>query len=478
MQDEQMDHIIREAAEKHHPGYNENAWQQMNQLLDKHLPEKEPKRRFPFFWLLLLLLGGGAAYFIFKSGDKDKNRPVIASTPTAGKVADSKTGTGQNSNGQLTTASDAGNNNSSDNSNSGNVQNKIDQPAVNGNSIAGATNTFVLPIVKNDPSGKLSKPVAKISNSSKGNSRIKTKMGNAGDENSANNKNTDLAIETGKNDLKAPTQETENAGKSTANIPDVSVSTASAGDNNSNTKLKDKEKHDTAATTAKLKTKETPDNKATTTAIAKKKKEPKGFGQNFSVLLSGGSDLSFIKTDELGKATAAYGVGLGYNFKRLTVRSGFYVSNKIYTAGKDEYHLDPAVTYFRGDLQSVYADCKIYEVPVYLNYNFGKAKNHQWFAGTGISTLLMKREAYDYTWKTSTGVLMTKPYVYLDSNKHYFSMLTLSGGYQYNLGNKFFLVAEPYVKLPLKGIGVGKIKLNSAGMLVTAGFKPFARKKK
>ena len=35
-------------------------------------------------------------------------------------------------------------------------------------------------------------------------------------------------------------------------------------------------------------------------------------------------------------------------------------------------------------------------------------------------------------------------------------------------------MAEPYIKLPLSGVGYGKVKLNSGGLLITVGFKPFA----
>jgi len=32
------------------------------------------------------------------------------------------------------------------------------------------------------------------------------------------------------------------------------------------------------------------------------------------------------------------------------------------------------------------------------------------------------------------------------------------------------------VKIPVTGIGVGKVKLNSTGVLFTVGFKPFLKK--
>ena len=57
-----MDHMIRDAAENHHPAYNDKAWDKMEKLLDKHLPEEKDRKR-PLFFLLLFLLLGGAAFF-------------------------------------------------------------------------------------------------------------------------------------------------------------------------------------------------------------------------------------------------------------------------------------------------------------------------------------------------------------------------------------------------------------------------------
>src|SRR6266853_827522 len=60
MQDEQLDDIIREAAERHQPPYNDTAWIKMEDKLDKHLPVKKDRRGFLFLLFLVLLTGSGA----------------------------------------------------------------------------------------------------------------------------------------------------------------------------------------------------------------------------------------------------------------------------------------------------------------------------------------------------------------------------------------------------------------------------------
>jgi hypothetical protein len=86
----------------------------------------------------------------------------------------------------------------------------------------------------------------------------------------------------------------------------------------------------------------------------------------------------------------------------------------------------------------------------------------------------MKSEKYNYTYKYySTGPTVYKQWAIKNQNKHFFSGITLSGGYQQNLNKHLTLIIEPYLKLPLTGIGYGKVKLNSGGVIFTVGVKPF-----
>src|SRR5882757_8584562 len=65
MQFEQFDDKVKQAAEQHHPNYDEKAWTRMEKLLDQHLPQEgDRRRRFIFFILFSLLLIGGAAWFM------------------------------------------------------------------------------------------------------------------------------------------------------------------------------------------------------------------------------------------------------------------------------------------------------------------------------------------------------------------------------------------------------------------------------
>ena len=65
MQSEEFYNKIQQAADNHHPAYDEQAWAKMEKLLNKHLPQKKDDKRRIIFFLLLFLLLGGAAAFLF-----------------------------------------------------------------------------------------------------------------------------------------------------------------------------------------------------------------------------------------------------------------------------------------------------------------------------------------------------------------------------------------------------------------------------
>jgi hypothetical protein len=204
----------------------------------------------------------------------------------------------------------------------------------------------------------------------------------------------------------------------------------------------------------------------------KQNRASKSFKRSFSIGVGAGPDVSGVNLDNTGKVTFAYGAQLGYTFsKNFTIRTGFYVARKIYSADAADYHQQGGGNY--NYLSSVNANCKVYEIPLTVSYNFGDVKKHAWFVSTGLSSYFMKKESYEYFYKDPSGVTYNTSWSVSNKNQHYLSVLDICGGYMYFVNKQFSLIAEPSLKLPLAGIGVGKIKLNSAGILFTVAIKPF-----
>ena len=75
MWSDEINKKMQEAQDSIHPPYTDKAWEDMELLLDKHLPLKKKRRRFIFF-LFPLLMVGTTAFFLLQK--KEKNiKPVI-----------------------------------------------------------------------------------------------------------------------------------------------------------------------------------------------------------------------------------------------------------------------------------------------------------------------------------------------------------------------------------------------------------------
>jgi hypothetical protein len=219
--------------------------------------------------------------------------------------------------------------------------------------------------------------------------------------------------------------------------------------------------------------------KTATGPSPEKKKDRHSILDNLGITFSAGAGVSFVELKHPGKVTTGYGAGLSYTFakKKLSVQAGIQVNRALYASDSAGYHPPGSFWAYYPNMQNIEADCKILEIPVAVKYHFGAKKNHNWYAGTGISSYLMKKETYDYQYKSNAGQAYYKSYTLENKNKHYLSVLTLSGGYQADINRHISVSAEPYIKIPLQGVGFGKVKLKTTGVLFTATVRPFAKKK-
>jgi hypothetical protein len=461
MQFEEFDNKIKEAAENHHPAYDENAWTRMEDLLNKHLPqENDRRRRFIFFIFLFLLLGAGS-FWLFFSKPWGRNKQATSANTTIHKPA-----------GELPAPVSANEERPGDNNN------KLNKEDVADISIPGNDKTITTPTPTDQNASSLdavNKKDRQIIISST-NGVIKKKQ-----------KNEEPFLSFKKDQDRAD----RNLNKDRLNDRQVDASTTKTiaatlvpGQNNNKKDVVADKDLTTITTNTKpvvndpsAKENTNKDNTSLVKNSPEKKTKDKSKKRNtFFFTISAGPDISATGSDHLGTTKLLAGAGLGYTFKdRLTIRSGFYSGRKVYTSSPGSYHPPDIFWSYYPNLQKVDANCKVYEIPLSLSYNFGHLSKQNWFASAGISSYLMKKETYNYYYKyTPGGPTYQKEMTIQDENKHYFSVLTLSAGYQRNIGRYFSIMAEPYFKLPLSGVGFGKVKLNSGGVLFTAVIKPFA----
>jgi hypothetical protein len=116
----------------------------------------------------------------------------------------------------------------------------------------------------------------------------------------------------------------------------------------------------------------------------------------------------------------------------------------------------------------------VYDIPLQVRYDVLQQKAYNIYLTAGLSSYIMKKEKYEYTyyyhnswpqWEKKTEHIYT-------GNTHLFSVMNFSFGYERKISNKLSILGEPYLKLPLSGVGNGKVKLFSTGAQIGLKFHP------
>jgi hypothetical protein len=105
------------------------------------------------------------------------------------------------------------------------------------------------------------------------------------------------------------------------------------------------------------------------------------------------------------------------------------------------------------------------ELPLNLKCNFKTSAKHAWFVVSGFSSYFMKAENCDYTYE-SNGQLTDWYMTYKNSSSSWFTVINANVGYERKAGKTGTLRIEPYLKLPVKGYGWGRLPIMSTGLNV------------
>jgi hypothetical protein len=134
-----------------------------------------------------------------------------------------------------------------------------------------------------------------------------------------------------------------------------------------------------------------------------------------------------------------------------------YYASKVYFAGPDDYQ--PARPWKYRKPERIEGECRVLDLPLHLRYKILLKEKYAMYVVTGLSSYLMRHEQYEYMYPGYPDVYWSAP----TRNNHWFGVVNLSLGYERKLSRRFSLQVEPYVKLPLAGVGAGKVKLFTTG---------------
>ncbi len=209
-----------------------------------------------------------------------------------------------------------------------------------------------------------------------------------------------------------------------------------------------------------------PDNKKETavTEITTTKPDKKiKLKPDFYYGLTAGAELNQVKGQGVTKTSLNGGVVLGLQLsKKISVETGMQLTQKKYYSSGEYFH--PKTSDMPGNMKvmSLHGTSTLVEIPVGVKYNFSKKQNG-FYGKAGVSTYLITKESNEYKVMVG-GVPQDINSTYKDKHVYGAAHLNLGSGYQHGLGKKLNIRVEPYIRIPLKGIGIGSLPVTSTGL--------------
>ena len=470
LSDKDLDRLSREAADQYDVEQNTSGWDKLQQKLDKHLPAKakRERRRFLFFiWMLALLTGGGLAWILtgnhtrrdisLKEGSSEVNQ--VRSESDAPRQSLEKSKSREFSDDKYPKQVDdqrpvqKQQTLTADKPSTKRPESTLAQSDRSNNNPKSAKN-FDKPAVTPGPdeiNTKNGKPVVQKSRNKRVNDRgiTKTATPPASIQPSAIEKNS---VE--KHDVPVAVSSANSARNE---LPGTKENAAAATAQN-------QQSSDTANQSVTESLKPGADSSATVKkAFASQGKS--GFDKGLVVGVLGAPDMSNVKFTNTDKVGYNVGIQVDYRFsRRWSANAGIIYTKKNYTSQGDDFNPPKGSWIDNIKLDLVEGSCTMFDIPLNVRYDLTQGNRHRYFLSTGLSTYLMKEEEYHYYYQYTNGSPGYRSRTYASDEHHWLSILNISAGFEKKVSRRLSLQGEPYLKIPLSGIGYGNLKINSYGI--------------
>jgi hypothetical protein len=202
---------------------------------------------------------------------------------------------------------------------------------------------------------------------------------------------------------------------------------------------------------------------------------------NQKILLLGltvGGESSETNRNDFSKPNWKFGAQVEYRFfKKYSASVGANFIRKKYGATGDDYNPENGAWLYGVSPSTVDAVCDILEVPVSISFFQYDNSENGFYSRVGLSSFFMLEEHYWYSYDEEIPGQINY-WGGENENKHWFAIGEFSIGYQHYLRPKISVQIEPFIQIPLAGIGNGKVKLWSVGLNMKLNFQVNKRIKK
>jgi hypothetical protein len=187
----------------------------------------------------------------------------------------------------------------------------------------------------------------------------------------------------------------------------------------------------------------------------------------FALNLGFSPDYSKVVASEFGPLGYNLQVILDYKIsQKWDLRAGVIKSLKLYDAYPENYAWPVKWGKPSSPLREVEATCDMLDIPISLSYQILKKGSNQLYTTLGITNYKMINEKYEYFYENDADPNLK--WRKWEGSSGFFGagVVNMSLGIERKLTNFLSVQLEPFVKIPIKNVGFGDVKLLTTGLFL------------
>ncbi len=183
--------------------------------------------------------------------------------------------------------------------------------------------------------------------------------------------------------------------------------------------------------------------------------------------ITAGPQVNQVKGQGFTQIGFSTGILTGYRFtKEISVETGILYSKKHYFSDGKYFDMSKTGSTMPVNMNviSLKGSSDIFEIPLEFKYDFVAKNKSNWFITSGVSSYLLTKESNEYLTLIS-GVLQNMNTNYASNRGYFLATLNFSIGNELKIGNNQSKIRiEPYLQMPIHGIGIGAMPVYSVGL--------------
>ena len=181
-----------------------------------------------------------------------------------------------------------------------------------------------------------------------------------------------------------------------------------------------------------------------------------------------GPDFSKVQSGSFANTGFDAGVLLGFSINRkFSFETGIMWTKKIYESEGKNFSMDKVRSTMPVgmEIDNLTSHSSFIEIPVKGKYNFAIKNKSDLFVSGGVSAYIMTKEKNIYNVNLN-GNQEKLSGVYEKDNYCMPAVANVSIGYEHSVSKNLNIRVEPFLKIPLQGMGVGSLPVTSAGLQI------------